>query len=36
VLFLVQAWQASRPWNDPIANWFFRPFARRGGTPFLL
>jgi hypothetical protein len=35
LLFLVQAWQASRPWNDPIANWFFRPFARRG-NPFPL
>jgi hypothetical protein len=34
-LFLVQAWQASRSWNDPIANWFFRPFARRG-HPFFL
>ena len=40
LLFLVQAWQASRSSgehedDDPFADWLIRPFAR-GGPPFLL
>ncbi|MCD6022757.1 MAG: hypothetical protein K0R20_2467 [Actinomycetia bacterium] len=35
LLFLVQAWQASRSSGeeDPLANWLLAPFAR-GGSPF--
>jgi hypothetical protein len=36
LLFLVQAWQATRSSrDDPLANWLLAPFAR-GGLPFLL
>jgi hypothetical protein len=42
LLFLVQAWEASRSsgkqeWEDDTAlDWLLSPFARGGGSPFLL